>query len=122
VDWIKTYEMRLNIPVQCVRCLLGGASVLVDLVVWANTGYGLGTCAAHHEATARVVAELQADDDKQTAALFARHGAPVEPPAREAGEADGEQGPGEGTVYGRLPGSGRPGPSAADVMFGKLDR
>ncbi|MFD0209147.1 hypothetical protein ACFVH9_08415 [Streptomyces hirsutus] len=125
MNWIKTYESSLSFPMQCVRHLLAGESVEAYMIVSANTGYGLATCAEHREVTGKVVAELLVDDDEQTKALFARHGSPVEPPADEGCEpADGERGPGEGVVYGQLPGAGGRGPSrsATDVMLGRLDR
>ncbi|QNT94896.1 hypothetical protein HEP81_04623 [Streptomyces griseofuscus] len=125
INWIRTYEHRISTPMQCVRHLLGGESVEAYLLVYASSGYGLATCDEHSEATGKVVRELLEDDDKLKA-LFARHGAPVEEAGPEQAERqpepDDERGPGEGALYGKLPGSGRPGPSVADVMFGKLDR
>ncbi|MGJ3558942.1 hypothetical protein ACR6C2_08155 [Streptomyces sp. INA 01156] len=125
MNWIKTYESYISFPMQCVRHLLACESVEAHMTVSANTGYGLATCAEHREVTGRVVAELLVDDDEQMKALFARHGSPVEPQADEEREpADAERGPGEGVVYGQLPGAGGRGPSrsAANVMLGKLDR
>jgi hypothetical protein len=125
VDWIKTYEYRINLPMQCARHLLAGEHAEAYLLVCANTGYGLATCDEHYEVTGKVVHEMLVDDDDRMKALFARHGSPIEPPASEESEpADDERGSGEGVVYGRLPGSGGRGPSrsVADVALGKLER
>ncbi|MET8609764.1 hypothetical protein [Streptomyces misionensis] len=119
IDWIRIYEHRVGIPMQCVRHLLAGESVEAYLIVYANTGYGLATCDEHREATGKVAHELLEDDDDKLKVLFARHGAPVEEAEPEPAD---ERGPGEGALYGKLPGSGGPGRSVVDVMFGKLDR
>ncbi|MFJ3249118.1 hypothetical protein [Streptomyces sp. NPDC086782] len=80
MDWIRIYESRVSFPMQCVRHFLGGENVKAYMIVCSNNGYGLATCAEHREVTGNVVAAMQADDDEQTKALFAVHGAPIETP------------------------------------------
>lgn len=86
MDWIKTYEDYISFPMQCGRCFLDGQHTDAFMIVASNNGYALATCAEHREATGKVVADMQVDDDHQTKALFALHGAAIQDPRPEPGE------------------------------------
>ncbi|MET9321956.1 hypothetical protein ABZX75_17440 [Streptomyces sp. NPDC003038] len=58
----------------CVRCLLGDRRSQATVLISATSGHGLAACEAHREETARVVPEIEVDDDGVLRALFALTG------------------------------------------------
>ncbi|MFI1703004.1 hypothetical protein [Streptomyces griseoruber] len=98
----------------CIACEITGQDGQASGVVSATSGLGLGSCTNHIEVTARVLRRLRNYELAGLRASFVTAGITPEP--------QHDRGPGEGVVYGRIPGgdgSGRSN-SVTDVMFGRL--
>ncbi|QDN54075.1 hypothetical protein [Streptomyces sp. S1D4-20] len=101
---------------QCIACEITGHDGRASGVVTATSGLGLGSCADHAEVTARVLRTLRNYELAELRASFVSAGLAAGP--------QNDRAPGEGVVYGSLPGSGGPdrSHSVADVMFGRIPR
>ncbi|KUN32498.1 hypothetical protein AQJ11_02940 [Streptomyces corchorusii] len=99
----------------CIACEIAGQTGQASSVVEASSGLGLGSCTDHIEVTSRVLRRLRSYEAALRASFLT---AGIIPAPQH------DRGPGEGVVYGNLPGSGARdhAPSATDVMFGRLPR
>lgn len=107
-------ELPSFFQMPCIACEITGETGLASSIVSATSGLGLGSCTKHIEVTVRVLRRLRNYELAGLRASFVTAGLTPEP--------QHDRGPGEGVVYGGLPGSGGSGRShsVTDVMFGRL--
>ncbi|MGW2421473.1 hypothetical protein ACWC0C_19865 [Streptomyces sp. NPDC001709] len=109
-------EIASSFRMPCIACEIAGGDGQAGGVVTATSGLGLGSCTDHAEVTARALRTLRNYELAGLRDSLVSAGLATRP--------QHDRGPGEGVVYGSLPGSGGGdhSHSVADVMFGRMHR